>query len=163
MNGTMAFGRKNESTWLRSLLATGNSGALTALRMVLALVVFPHGAQKVLGWFGGFGAGPTLDYFETTYGIPVLFGILAMIAEFVGSIALFLGLLGRVAAFGILCVMFVAGATHVANGFFMNWAGTQAGEGFEFHILAIGIAAVLIAKGSGAFSIDRKLAGTDAV
>jgi len=94
------------------------------------------------------------------FGIPAGFAVLTIAAELLGSLGLLLGLLGRVAAFGILCNMLVAIALiHRHFGFFMNWTGQQPGEGFEYHLLVIGIATVIVLRGSGAASIDRRLSG----
>jgi putative oxidoreductase len=131
-----------------------NDPALTLLRLVLGVIFFAHGAQKMLGWYGGGGYTATMGAFEKM-GIPAIFAFLAILAEFFGSMGLILGLLGRIAAFGILCNMVVAiGMVHLPNGLFMNWTGSQAGEGFEFHLLVLAIAIVLIFRGSGALSID---------
>ncbi|ABF40923.1 DoxX [Candidatus Koribacter versatilis Ellin345] len=141
---------------IRKLLATSDDSVLTALRLVLGIVMFAHGAQKVLGWFGGYGYSGTMQFFTGTLHIPAPLGILSMVAEFAGSLGLIVGLLGRVAALGILVNMVVAVLkAHAPNGFFMNWAGNQKGEGFEFHLLAIVIALAILVRGSGAFSIDR--------
>jgi putative oxidoreductase len=119
--------------------------------------MFPHGAQKVLGWFGGYGFGPTLDFFSHM-GVPVVFGILAILAEFAGALGLITGLFTRIAAFGVGVNMLVALVlVHAPNGFFMNWAGNQKGEGFEYHLLAIGIALAVMIRGGGALSLDRKI------
>jgi putative oxidoreductase len=129
------------------------------LRIVLAVVMFPHGAQKTLGWFGGHGFRGTMK-FLTSSGIPAIFALLAIAAEFLGSLGLAVGLLTRVAAFGIACVMLVAIFTvHWPYGFFMNWYGNQKGEGFEYHLLVLGIAITLIIVGAGAWSLDGALAG----
>jgi len=142
---------------MKRLLATYDSWALTGSRLALGLVMFPHGAQKMLGWFGGNGFTGTMGFF-TSQGIPAPLAFLAIVAEFFGSLGLIVGLLGRVAAFGIFCNMVVAIlAVHLANGFFMNWFGKQAGEGFEYHILAIGLALAVMIGGSGAMSFDRAL------
>jgi putative oxidoreductase len=128
------------------------------LRLTLAIVMFPHGAQKVLGWFGGHGLRGTLGYFGSQ-GIPLPLALLAIAAEFLGPIGLAVGLLTRVAAFGIACVMVVAVLTvHAKVGFFMNWSGTQKGEGFEFHLLAIGLAVALVIGGGGRWSLDALIA-----
>lgn len=141
------------------LFSTSNDAALTLLRVALGVVMFPHGAQKMLGWFGGYGWSGTMGYFTGTMGVPAFFAALAILAEFFGSLGLITGLLGRVAAFGILANMVVAVAmVHAKVGFFMNWAGSQQGEGFEYHILAIVMALVIIWKGSGAASFDRAIA-----
>jgi putative oxidoreductase len=141
----------------KMLIGTSDDYAATVTRVVLGAVMFPHGAQKVLGWFGGYGFGPTLDAFTTQMGIPVPLALLAFSAEFLGGLGLIVGLLGRVAAFGVLSVMAVAASTHLSNGFFMNWTGAQAGEGYEFHLLAMAMSIAVIIKGSGALSLDRLL------
>ncbi len=140
------------------IINTSNEFTLTLLRLVLGIVFFAHGAQKMLGWFGGYGFSGTMGFFTQQMGIPAPFAFLAIMAEFLGSIGLIVGLLGRIAAFGIVCNMVVAVMMvhrHVA--FFMNWAGNQKGEGFEYHLLAIAIGLVIVIKGSGALSLDRLL------
>lgn len=146
---------------LRRLTATGNDLTLTILRLVAGVVFFAHGAQKMLGWFGGFGFKGTMGFFTQQMHIPAPFAVLAIGAEFFGGIGLILGLLGRIAAFGITVNMCVAVVmVHIPNGFFMNWFGNQKGEGFEYHLLAIAIGLVIMAKGSGALSVDRVLGGS---
>jgi len=142
---------------LRKLLHTKNDAVLAIVRLVLGVVFFAHGAQKMLGWFGGYGYGATLGFFEHN-GIPAVFAFLAIAAEFFGGIGLLLGLLSRVAAFGITCNMLVAIATvHHRFGLFMNWTGQQKGEGFEFHLLALAITFLIMVRGAGALSLDRLL------
>jgi putative oxidoreductase len=142
------------------LLQTDDSVVGLILRLTLAVVIFPHGAQKVLGWFGGDGFKNTMQFF-TSSGIPMGFALLAMAAEFLGPLGLAVGLLTRIAAFGIACVMLVAIVTvHWQHGFFMNWFGTQQGEGFEYHLLVLGIALALMIMGAGAWSVDGALAAT---
>lgn len=144
------------------LLQTDDSVVGLILRLTLAVVFFPHGAQKVLGWFGGHGFKNTLHFF-TSSGIPAGFALLAMAAEFLGPLGLAIGLLTRVAAFGIACVMLVAITTvHWQYGFFTNWNGTQPGEGFEYHLLALGIALAVIIRGAGAWSVDGALVAVGA-
>ncbi len=144
----------------KALLRTDNDAAAVVLRIFLAVVFFPHGAQKVLGWFGGQGLDATIAAFTTKMGIPLPFAILAIAAEFLGPIGLVVGLLTRVAAFGIGFTMLVAALmVHLKFGFFMNWFGKQAGEGIEYHILIIGMALALMIKGGGRWSIDRAIAG----
>ena len=141
----------------KKLIKTQDNLVATLLRLTLGFVIFPHGAQKVLGWFGGYGFSGTMGFFAGM-GVPAVFAVLAIVAEFAGSIGLLTGFLTRVAAFGIACVMLVAVAMiHSANGFFMNWAGNQKGEGFEYHILALGLAIAVMILGGGSHSIDRKL------
>jgi putative oxidoreductase len=147
-----------EENMFRKLLATSDDWTLTLLRLVMGVIFFAHGAQKVLGWFGGYGFSGTMGYFTNVAHIPAPFAFLAICAEFLGGLGLLLGALGRIAAFGIACNMVVAiMMVHHNFGLFMNWTGQQKGEGFEFHLLAIAIAVVLMARGSGAFSVDRAL------
>jgi putative oxidoreductase len=143
---------------LRKILATSNDWTLTVLRLVMGVVFFAHGSQKVLGWFGGYGFSATMGFFTHVMHIPAPFAFLAICAEFLGGIGLIVGALGRIAAFGIACNMVIAVLmVHAPNGLFMNWTGQQKGEGFEYHLLALAIALVLMVKGSGAFSIDGAL------
>lgn len=140
----------------RKLLHTRHDYLLTLLRGVLGVIFFAHGAQKVFGWFGGPGYTGTMNVFTHGMGIPAAFAVLAILAEFLGGIGLLFGFLTRIAAFGIGVDMAVAMfLVHVPNGLFMNWYGTQKGEGFEFHLLVIGIALTLIARGAGAWSLDH--------
>ncbi|WP_027482948.1 DoxX family protein [Deinococcus pimensis] len=128
---------------------------LLILRVTLGVVIFPHGAQKLLGWYGGFGYKGTMGFFTQTMHIPYLFGLLAIVAEFFGAIALILGVFTKLAALGIGVTMAVAAWTsHRQHGFFMNWFGQQKGEGLEFFLLTIGIAAALTLLGAGSLSID---------
>jgi putative oxidoreductase len=144
---------------LRKLFATNRDIIPIFLRLTLGAVMFPHGAQKVLGWFGGGGFKATLEGM-TGMGLPAAIVVMVMIAEFLGSLGLILGFLTRLSALGVISVMLGAIFTvHQQYGFFMNWMGKQAGEGFEYHLLAIGIAAALLVRGGGAFSIDRALEG----
>ncbi len=143
----------------RKLFATDDDTTTAILRLVLGIVFFAHGAQKMLGWFGGFGFSGTMGYFTGTMHIPAAFALLAICAEFFGGLGLILGFLTRIAAFGIAVNMLVAVATvHRAFGFFMNWNGTQKGEGFEFHLLVLAITAFLMIRGAGAFSLDHAIA-----
>src|SRR5262245_22448359 len=140
----------------QKLMNTTDDIVVTLLRLVLGAVFFAHGAQKVLGWFGGFGFRGTLGFFTQMMHIPAPLAVLAMAAEFLGGIGLIIGLLGRVAAFGILCNMVVAILlVHRHFGLFANWGGDQKGEGFEYHLLAIGICLAIMIRGSGALSLDR--------
>jgi putative oxidoreductase len=144
-----------EATMFRKLTATSDDPVMTILRLVLGVVFFFHGAQKVLGWFGGYGFSGTMNFFTHNMGIPALFAFLAIAAEFLGSLGLILGLLARVAASGIIVNMVVAILMiHRANGIFMNWFGNQKGEGYEYHLLAIAIGLAVVIRGAGAFSVD---------
>jgi putative oxidoreductase len=142
----------------RRLFTTDDSTATAILRLVLGVVFFAHGAQKMLGWFGGFGFSGTMGFFTGTMHIPAPLAFFAIAAEFFGGVGLILGFLTRIAAFGIAVNMLVAIATvHSAVGFFMNWNGTQKGEGFEFHLLVLAMTAFLMIRGAGALSVDRAL------
>jgi putative oxidoreductase len=142
------------------LLRTNGSDYLAlVLRLVLGIVFFAHGAQKMLGWFGGYGFSGTMGYLTQQLGAPAPFAFLAIMAEFFGGLGLIVGFLSRVAAFGVACNMVVAIAlVHRHVGFFMNWGGGQAGEGFEFHLLAIAVAVAVMVRGAGALSVDAAIA-----
>jgi putative oxidoreductase len=140
------------------IFTTNNDYALTIGRLLLGVVFFVHGAQKVLGWFGGHGFSATMAMFTDKMHIPAFFAFLAIAAEFGGGLGLILGFLGRIASFGVMCDMATAVyLVHRHVGFFMNWTGTQRGEGYEFHLLVLGLGAVILIKGSGALSVDRWL------
>src|SRR5258706_15204604 len=142
----------------RKLRSTTDDLAVTILRLSLGVVFFAHGAQKALGWFGGYGFTGTMGFFTQKLNIPAPFAVLAITAEFLGGFGLLAGLLSRIAAFGTACNMVVAVVLiHIHVGFFANWFGTQKGEGFEFHILAVAGAVVIMIKGAGALSLDRAL------
>ncbi len=138
---------------LERFFSTEPNLIFTAARIVLGVVMFPHGFQKLFGWFGGYGFGPTLQYF-TSIGVPKPIAFLVIIAESFGAIGLVLGLFTKLSAFGIILVMIGAAIFVRQHGFFMNWFGNQAGEGFEYHLLAIALAGILLFGGAGAFSID---------
>jgi len=142
----------------KALLRTDNNKGSIFLRLALGIVMFPHGAQKVLGWFEGPGYAKTIELFTAKMHLPALAVIALMITEFIGTLCLIGGFLTRVFALAIGFAMAVcAYGNHLQNGFFMNWFGTQKGEGFEFHILVVGIALALAVKGGGAFSVDRMI------
>ena len=148
---------ETEETMFKKLIFTSNDVALTILRLVLGVVFFAHGAQKLLGWFGGYGLTATVGAF-THMGMPAPIVYLIIATEFFGGLGLILGFLTRIPALGIGCLM--VGAiflVHMPNGFFMNWANNQKGEGIEYHLMAIAMAAVLLLRGAGAFSVDRAL------
>jgi putative oxidoreductase len=151
----------------RKLISTDNDLGTAVVRVVLGVVFAAHGAQKVLGWFGGHGFSATVTMFTEQMHIPLPFALLAIAAEFLGGLGLIVGLLSRVAALGIAVTMIVAIAmVHSHVGFFMNWTNTpNQGEGFEYHLLAIAMAVLVLLRGAGAVSLDRmmtKAAGTRA-
>jgi len=144
---------------LSRLIRTNNDPVLTIARLALGIMIFAHGAQKMLGWFGGYGFEGTVGWMTSQLGIPALLAALAIAAEFFGGLGLIAGLGSRLAAFGVAATMLVATLlVHVSNGFFMNWFGAQQGEGFEFHLLAIALALVVMIRGAGALSLDGLVA-----
>ena len=143
---------------VRKLIATDSDTATAILRLVLGVIFFAHGAQKMLGWFGGYGFTGTMGFFTGVMHLPAPFAFLAIAAEFFGGLGLIFGLLTRVASFGIFSNMVVAVAlVHHQFGFFMNWTGVQKGEGYEYHLLVLATTAFLMIRGAGAASVDRLL------
>jgi putative oxidoreductase len=145
---------------LYRILRTTDDVAPLLARVTLGLVLFPHGAQHVLGWFGGYGFHGTLGWMTGTLGFPGPLAALALVTELAAPFALLLGFGGRLASLGIVGLMLGAASTHVANGFFMNWFGNlpAGSEGFEYHILAIALALTVVFEGSGALSVDGRVA-----
>jgi len=144
---------------LKTFLSTNDSPATLIIRLALGIVMFPHGAQKVFGWFGGPGFAQAIETFQGM-GFPSWSTIILMIIECLGALLLILGVFTRLWALGIgititICML----KYHIPNGFFMNWYGQQKGEGFEYHLLVIGITLALLIQGGGKWSIDRALAG----
>ena len=139
------------------LTRTDDTVTALLLRLALGLVMFPHGAQKLLGWFGGRGFFGTIDLFHQI-GFSTVVAILVTLGEFFGGLGLLVGFLTRVAAGGIGIIMLGAiFLVHWQFGFFMNWAGQPVREGFEYHILAMGLVAAIMILGGGKWSIDRAL------
>ena len=142
---------------MRALLRTDDSLPLMIVRLALGIVMLPHGLQKALGLFGGPGYSGTMAMF-TSQGMPAALAFLVILGESAGSLGLIVGFLSRIAGFGISCIMLGAIAmVHLPNGFFMNWSGKQAGEGFEYHILALGLALAVLVGGGGRASVDRAI------
>ena len=140
---------------MKAFFQTDESVNNLITRVILGIVIFPHGAQKLLGWFGGHGLEGTLGFFTHQLGMPTVIALLVILGESLGALGLIAGFLTRFCAAGILIIM--AGAivmSHASNGFFMNWSGKQAGEGFEYHLLAIALCLPLIISGGGRFSVD---------
>jgi putative oxidoreductase len=149
------------TAWARArdrVLVTGSDHGATLLRLGLAVVMWPHGAQKLLGWFGGYGLEGTMGFLTGTIGLPAPLAFLTILGEFFGPLLLVLGLGTRLVAASFAAIMLGAIATvHAPHGFFMNWAGNQAGEGFEYHILVIAMSLALVVRGSGSLSLDRAI------
>ena len=137
-----------------------NTSDITLLltRIFVGGIVFAHGAQKVFGWFAGYGFHATTDYFVETIGLPYVIAVLIILAESIGMIVLALGLFSRILSASVILIMLGAIFTeHGQFGFFMNWSGSQAGEGFEFHLAIIALATVIMLQGAGFYSLDSYL------
>ena len=144
---------------MRQLIQSDDSWTGLILRLTLGLVMFPHGAQKLLGWYGGFGITGTMGIFTETMHLPWIVAFLVIVGEFFGSLGLIAGLLTRFAAVSFMVIMLGAIITaHLQNGFFMNWSGKQLGEGYEYHLLVIGIGLALLVTGAGMWSVDKVIA-----
>ena len=143
------------TTFMKYLFQTDDKFSYWVPRVILGCVMFPHGAQKLFGWFGGFGFTNTMTYFTQTAGLPWIIAFLIVMGESLGSLGLILGFFTRLSALGLICIMVGAIITvHIPNGFFMNWFGKQAGEGFEYHLLVIGMSIPLLISGGGKYSVD---------
>jgi putative oxidoreductase len=155
---TLDLPRPSALPLARRLVATERDTGATIARLALASILFPHGAQHALGWFGGYGFGGTHAWMTHTLGFSAPLAALAIVVELLAPIALLVGVGGRVAALGLIGLMIGAISTHLANGFFMNWFGRlpTGQEGFEYHLLVIALGAVVLVKGSGALSLDRR-------
>lgn len=133
---------------------TSDISLLTA-RIILGTVVAAHGAQKLFGWFGGYGFEGTMGFFTGVIGLPYVLALLIILAESIGMIALIAGFVSRVLSVSLIMIMLGAIiTTHAQAGFFMNWSGAQAGEGYEFHLLVIALASVIALNGAGSYSAD---------
>ena len=136
------------------LIKTDQDWASLIARIFLGGVIFPHGAQKILGIWGGHGLTSMMESFEGWFGIPPAISFLVAIAEFFGAIALILGFFSRFMAGSIMLVMLGAMYFVVNQHFFMNWYSLPRGEGFEFHLLALGLGLIVLVKGGGKLSLD---------
>ncbi len=146
---------------VKTLLTTSPNIGFSISRLTLGLVIFPHGAQKLLGLFGGYGYSATMDVLTTQLGLPSMVAFLVIMIEFFGAISLILGFFSRFWSLS-LAVMFVGiiYTTQIDHGFFMNWYGNQAGEGYEFSLLVIGLAISIVVNGSGKWSLDTFITKT---
>ena len=143
------------TTFMKYLFQTNDNFSYWVPRVILGCVFLPHGAQKLFGWFGGFGFTNTMTYFTQTAGLPWIIAFLIIMGESLGSLGLIVGFFTRLSALGLICIMVGAITTvHIPNGFFMNWFGKQAGEGFEYHLLVIGMSIPLLISGGGKYSVD---------
>ena len=143
------------TTFMKYLFQTNDNFSYWVPRVILGCVMLPHGAQKLFGWFGGFGFTNTMTYFTQTAGLPWIIAFLIIMGESLGSLGLIVGFFTRLSALGLICIMVGAIITvHIPNGFFINWFGKQAGEGFEYHLLVIGMSIPLVISGGGKYSVD---------
>lgn len=141
------------------ILNTDGSWASLVLRLSLGSVIWMHGAQKLLGLFGGYGFSGTMDFFTKTMGLPWIVALLVILGEFFGGIGLIAGIGTRFFALAVGIILFSAMIlVHWENGFFMNWFENQKGEGIEFFLLFLSMSVALILSGGGKFSIDSYLA-----
>jgi putative oxidoreductase len=138
------------------LFTTKDNWTATIVRLMLGVVMFPHGAQKMLGWFGGYGFSGTMDFFTNTMGLPWIISFLVITIEFFGAIMLIFGLATRLLG-ALFCILMggIIFTSHLDYGFFMNWFGNQKGEGIEYFLLVIGMALSLLVAGGGSLSLDR--------
>lgn len=143
---------------MKNLFKTNDDWTGLFLRLTIGIVLFPHGAQKLLGWFGGYGFTGTMQFFTDTKGLPWIIGFLVIILEFFGSLLLIAGLGSRIlsAAFILLSIGIIL-TSHIQNGFFINWYGNQKGEGYEYFLLLIGLSVALLINGSGKLAADKLL------
>lgn len=143
---------------LKMLLQTHKHTTGFITRLTLATVILPHGCQMLLGWFGGPGFSNAMHYLTQDEGLPWIFGFLVIMLQFAGALSILAGFAGRLMAFGtILMFLGMILTSHLQHGFFMNWSGSQQGEGFEYHLLVIGLSMILMVSGSGQWSVDRLL------
>ena len=144
---------------MRMIFGTQNDNTGLIMRLTLGGVMLPHGLQKVFGLFGGAGLQATMNAFTTKMGLPAPLAVMVILAESAGALGLIFGFFTRLCALGIALVM--GGAiylVHGQHGFFMNWFGRQSGEGFEYHLLALGLALALFIHGGGKWSLDQRIA-----
>ena len=143
---------------MKKIFQTNDNTATTILRVVLGIILFPHGAQKLLGWFGGYGFTGTMGFLTGTAGLPWIIAFLVIAIDLFGALGLIFGFATRIVAAGIISLFTgIIATSHLQNGFFMNWAGNLKGEGYEYHLLIIGIAITLLVSGAGKWSVDYAL------
>ncbi|HEU5168652.1 MAG TPA: DoxX family protein [Chitinophagaceae bacterium] len=143
---------------MKKIFQTKDNNTSAIIRIVLGLILFPHGAQKMLGWFGGYGFNGTMGFFTNTVGLPWIMAFLVIAIEFIGAIGLIFGFATRIVAVGIISLFAgIIFTSHLQNGFFMNWEGNLKGEGYEYHLLIIGMAIALLVSGAGKWSVDHVL------
>lgn len=140
------------------IFQTKDSWSPLILRSLLGIVIFAHGAQKLFGWFGGYGFAGTMSFFTGTMGLPWILGFLVIILETVGSISLIVGLGTRISAISVTFLgTGIVLTSHIHNGFFMNWFGNQTGEGYEYFLFWIAMSISLVLTGGGKLSFDKEI------
>ena len=145
-----------KTVFMKSIFKANNDWTGLLLRITIAIVLFPHGAQKLLGWFGGYGYEGTMHFFTVTKGLPGMVGFMVIMIEFFGSILVLLGFGSRLLAVSFLFLAAgIALSSHIENGFFMNWFANQPGEGYEYFLLLAGMSLALLLNGSGKYSVDK--------
>ena len=145
---------------MKRIFTTNENHTATVIRIVLGVILFPHGAQKLLGWFGGYGFNGTMGFLTGSVGLPWILALLVILIEFFGALALIFGFATRIVAVGIISLFTgIVLTSHSQNGFFMNWYGNAKGEGYEFHLLIIGMAVALLLSGAGKWSVDYAIHG----
>ena len=141
---------------IQTLLSTQSNNGFSISRLTLGLVLFPHGAQKMLGLFGGYGFTGTMEFLSQQMGLPPIVAFAVITIEFFGSISLILGFLSRFWAMAFIGLFIgIIFTSQLQNGFFMNWFGNQEGEGYEYSILIIGLALSALINGSGRYAFDN--------
>lgn len=143
---------------LETILRTGTDWSPLVLRLTAGLLMLPHGLQKTFGLFGGYGFTATMAYFTKTMHLPAWLAFAVIVIESLGAVCLAAGFATRLWSMAFIAVMVGAiVTTNLSHGLFMNWYGTQAGEGYEYHLLMIGICLALLMEGGGRLSIDQLL------
>ena|SRR5579872_3620814 len=128
------------------------------LRLSMALVMIPHAIQHTTGGLGGFGYTKVMDYFTSTMHMPWLVALLVIVIEILAPLLLLIGFATRFAAASLIVLMTgIIFSSHIQFGFFMNWFGSEKGEGYEYHLLYIGLALAAFFNGGGKYAIDRYL------
>lgn len=145
-------------SYLKSLFSTKEHYSGLIVRLTLGIVILPHGLQFLFGWLGGSGFNGAMQYLTGYGGLPWIISLLVILLQSFGAVSILIGFAGRIMAFSttILFIGMIV-TSHLDHGFFMNWLGKQSGEGYEYHLLVIGLCINLLYTGSGSFSVDRFL------
>lgn len=147
---------------MKRILATKDEWAGLVARLTIGIVILPHGLQKLFGMFGGYGFEGTMGFLTNTVHLPWIIAFTVIVIESVGAMSLIVGFASRIwAALMIVLMIGAVNVAHLSNGFFMNWSGMQKGEGFEYHLLVIGLSIVTLIIGGGRYSIDEQIAKKD--